>query len=273
MAKKGGGSSSKGPQGTANQAAKKAASDGKITSKEASRITQNAAQSGANAAIAIAKAAASNQAQIAKEVQRSLGLDQTGKGVNYNPMAGSPINSGVTAWNGSSIKPGTAPITGYASYQTSTPSSGSTRYQTPVYTFFNKPKAQPAAPAPASGEAKPASTTEQTPMNGMTDEWGKSVDSGLEEMQAILRQQMEANANQTSLYMGMMQDMMSQMQNANQAPSTPQGAYAATSYQVAPATGAVTTTPIAARKPLANTDLSIPSSYDTAAGVGLNLAI
>jgi len=254
MAKSKGGS-----QRSVNQAAKKAASDGNITAAEGKSLRSQAAQNGANAAIAIAKAAVNNQAKIASEVQRQFGLDQTKQGVNLTSRT--------------PLKPGVAPITGYSSYQTNDPLSGSTNNQAPVYTFFNKPKAAPAATQQQSAPAAttPASTTEQRPMNGMTDEWGQSVDSGLADLQAILKQQMEANASQTSLYMGMMQDMMSQMQNANAA--APQGAYAVTSSTAAPVTGAVQTQAIAPRKPVVNTDLSIPSGTDVAAGAGLNLAI
>lgn len=60
-----------------NKAAKKAASDGKITQREANKIQQQAQKSGANnAAVAIARAAANNQAKIAESVQQSLGIKQ-----------------------------------------------------------------------------------------------------------------------------------------------------------------------------------------------------
>ena len=253
-------------------AASAAASDGRITQREAERIQKVAADNNKNAAIAIAKAAANNQARIAESVQRSLGLDQTGRGVNYNPMESRAYNFGP------GIKPGVAPITGFKGYQTTSPSSGSTNHQAPVYTFFNKKKSgvtstatQPAAEQPAAADGG-----EQKPINNMTEEWGNSVDSGLAEMQAILKQQMEANAEQTTLYMGMMQDMMSQMQTANASPygqMSPQGAYASTTYQVAPAAGAQQTQEITRKKPVANTSLSIGTSPELASGVGLNLAI
>jgi len=92
-----------------------------------------------------------------------------------------------------------------------------------------------------------------------------------------LAAQMEANAAQTDLYMGMMQDMMSQMTMANQQvmadqQAAPQGAYAVSTYQT-PATGAQTTKEIDKRKPVANDSLSIGTTPAKATGVGLNLAI
>ena len=271
-----------GKQKQANQVAKKAASDGKITAKEAAKVQKVTAGSNANAAIAIAKAAANNQAQIANAVQRQLGLDQTGKGVNYSPGPSNPLTG-----QGKQMKPGVAPITGSREYQTNDPWTGSTNHQAPVYTFFDKPKAgsganatkAPAAPAGVSDadidkriqDEVDRRMADLNPMNKQTDQWGESVDSGLEDLQAILAQQMASNAEQTSLYMGMMQDMMSQMQTAN---ATPQGAYSVSTSTAAPAQGAVQTQAINRRKPIANTDLSIPgSSAEAASGAGLNLAI
>jgi hypothetical protein len=93
----------------------------------------------------------------------------------------------------------------------------------------------------------------------------------MSELEAILAAQMKANAAQTDLYMGMMQDMMSQM-TAAQTQTAPQGAYAVSTYQT-PATGAQTTKEIEKRKPVANDSLSISATPATASGVGLNLAI
>ena len=119
-------------------------------------------------------------------------------------------------------------------------------------------------------------------MNNQTEQWSDSVDDGMSELEAILQAQMEANAAQTDLYMGMMQDMMSQMQTANTQNAlvateqpvqmAPQGAYAVTTYQT-PATGAQTTQEIKPRKPVANDSLSISTLPAAASGVGLNLAI
>lgn len=273
-------------QKKANQAAKKAASDGKITQKEAAKIQSVAIRNDGNAAIAIAKAAANNQAQIASQVQRQFGLDQSKNGVNYAPSS-APMAEMQNTLQGSSIRPGVAPITGYTTTQSNNSHSGSTISQAPVYTFFNKKQSgvttKKATPGPydgmmdkASGEggpqvAQPAQKEEQKPVNNMVENWGNSVDRGLTAMEKILQEQMQANAEQTSLYMGMMQDMMTQMQNAQQ--SAPQGAYATTSYQVAPATGAVQTQEIARRKPAPNTDLSISAAPVLGSGVGTQLAI
>lgn len=262
-----------GKQKQANQAARKAASDGKITQKEADKVQKVASNVNANAAIAIAKAAANNQARIAESVQQQLGLDQTKRGVNYNPLESNVL------YGGPAIKPGVAPITGFENHQTRSVNGGSANHQAPVYTFFNKKKSGVTSTTTQPAEEQPAAAAdggEQKPMNNMTEEWGNSVDSGLAEMQAILKQQMEANAEQTTLYMGMMQDMMSQMQTANASPygqMSPQGAYASTTYQVAPAAGAQQTQEITRKKPVANTSLSIGASPELASGVGLNLAI
>jgi uncharacterized tellurite resistance protein B-like protein len=261
-----------GKQKQANQAARKAASDGKITQKEAAKVQKVASNVNANAAIAIAKAAANNQARIAESVQQQLGLDQTKRGVNYNPLESNVL------YGGPAIKPGVAPITGFENHQTRSVNGGSANHQAPVYTFFNKKKSGVTSTTTPPAEEQPAAADggEQKPMNNMTEQWDNSVDSGLAEMQAILKQQMEANAEQTTLYMGMMQDMMSQMQTANASPygqMSPQGAYASTTYQVAPAAGAQQTQEITRKKPVANTSLSIGASPELASGVGLNLAI
>lgn len=303
-----------GSQKNLNKAAKKIAADGKITKDEGAQIQKRAASTGANAAIAIARAAIGNQAQIASQVQRQLGLEQTKKGVNYTPAA-APLQQARDAWSGGAMKPGIAPITGFKTVQTNDKFSGSTNNQVPVYTFFNKGVPAMRANAPGGGGSgnsggsgggtqtantgtdttsnQTTSITDQTPMNGMTEEWGNSVDSSLALMQEIVKQQIENNAQQTSLYMGMMQDTFLQLQAANQRaaetsttppaalmpqaaaiePVQPQSIYAVTTTANAPAQGAIQTQAIGRRKPPGNTDLSIATGYDTAPGAGLNLAI
>jgi hypothetical protein len=242
-----------------NQTANKAASDGKITQKEAEKVQQQALSSGANnAAVAIARAAANNQARIAESVQQSLGIEQN---KNLTRASTTQAPSGMDAY-----------VSGFQQQQGRTVNGGSYNTQVPVYTFQSKSGSTakttaPAATTPAA-ETQPA---EQKPMNNQTEQWSDSVDNGLSELEAILKTQMEANAAQTELYMGMMQDMMSQM-TAAQTQTAPQGAYAVNTYQT-PATGAQTTQEITKRKPVANDSLSIGSDITSAAGVGLNLAI
>lgn len=280
-------SKSSGGSSSVKAAANKASSDGKITAAEAKKVVSLANQSGANPALAIAQAAAKNQAQIVSEVQRSLSLTQNKQGISYtpNPAAGGlgyGFGGSLGAFN-TAVKPGVAPITGYRSYSVSNGDSGSTNMQSPVYTFFNgmqqpgaKSQAGKAAAAQQAASAQQASSsiTDQQPMKPMTDQWGESVDDGMAALQDMIRQQMEANAAQQSQYMSMMQDMMGQMQNAMTPQATPQGAYATTSYQVAPAMGATQTSEINRRKPLANDSLTISDApTSAAAGAGLNLAI
>jgi hypothetical protein len=255
-----------GKKAAVNQAAKKAASDGKVTQKEAAKVQQAANNAGVNnAAVAIARAAANNQAQIAQSVQSQLGITQNKNltKASVTPQAniyGSGAPGGMDAY-----------VSGFTNQQ----GSSANQQQVPIYTFTSRNGSTAKTTKPAAtttpAETQPA---EQKPMNNQTEQWSDSVDNGMSELEAILKTQMEANAAQTELYMGMMQDMMSQMQMANQQQqqATPQGAYAVTTYQT-PATGAQTTKEIAPRKPVANDSLSISSLPAAASGVGLNLAI
>lgn len=254
-----------------NKAARRAASDGRITQKEAARIqsisqkvSSSPSKAQNNAVVAIAKAAANNQARIAQSVQQSFGFDQNKNltQVNYTPPSSSTYIKGQRVSSGGQPLPaGAAPITAIG------------KNDVPTYTFTSKKKNGVTAKTtnPDGTTTENNSVTDQDPMNPMTDQWGDSVDSGLGELEAILAAQMEANAQQTSLYMGMMQDMMMQMQQAQQ--TAPQGAYATTTYQVDPAGGAKQTQEIVARKPITNESLSIAQVPTQAAGVGLNLAI
>jgi hypothetical protein len=178
------------------------------------------------------------------------------------------------------------PKTVYAGYSTTTtPGQGgsggdSGSWHTPGTTTYNPivlPKGLTAAgqKAPATTQTTTTDASQQgDAMKGATNEWGDSVDQGQLDLQAMIQAQMEANAQQTSLYMGMMQDMMNQMQGAQQQQqqATTQGAYATTTYQT-PATGAQQTQAITARKPIANDTLSIASLPSLDSGVGFNLAI
>ena len=253
------------------QAAKKAASDGKITQKEAAKVQQKAASSGANnAAAAIAKAAVNNQAKIASSVQASLGITQNKNQTkaSFYPQPGS-----------ATPKPGAANVTGFETQTTPWRQGQQTKTEVPIYTFTQKkPTVKTTKEKTNNTDTTNTDTTntdtnntEQKPIDGQTEDWSDSVNNGMSELEAILASQMEANAAQTDLYMGMMQDMMSQMTMANQQ-AAPQGAYAVSAYQT-PAAGAQTTKEIDKRKPVANDSLSIGTAPAKATGVGLNLAI
>lgn len=252
------------------KAAKKAASDGRITRKEAAKIQRKATSSGANnAAAAIAKAAANNQAKIASSVQASLGITQN---KNLTKASFSPQPGNATP------KAGAANVTGFQTQTTPWRQGQQTKTEVPIYTFTQKKPTVKTTKektnntnTDANNTNTDTNNTEQNPVAGQTEQWSDSVDNGMSELEAILASQMEANAAQTDLYMGMMQDMMSQMTMANQQ-AAPQGAYAVSTYQT-PATGAQTTKEIDKRKPVANDSLSIGTTPAKATGVGLNLAI
>ena len=247
------------------KAANKAAKDGRITQKEAAKVQQKAASSGANnAAAAIAKAAVNNQAKIASSVQASLGITQN---KNQTKASFSPQPGSATP------KPGAANVTGFET-QTTWRQGQQTKTEVPIYTFTQKkPTVKTTKEKTNNTDTTNTDTnnTEQNPIDGQTEQWSDSVNNGMSELEAILASQMEANAAQTDLYMGMMQDMMSQMTMANQQ-AAPQGAYAVSTYQT-PAAGAQTTKEIDKRKPVANDSLSIGTAPAKATGVGLNLAI
>ena len=253
------------------KAANKAAKDGRITRKEAAKIQQKAASSGANnAAAAIAKAAVNNQAKIASSVQASLGITQN---KNQTKASFSPQPGSATP------KPGAANVTGFETQTTPWRQGQQTKTEVPIYTFTQKKptvkttkeKTNNTDTTNTDDTSTDTNNTEQKPINGQTEDWSDSVNNGMSELEAILASQMEANAAQTDLYMGMMQDMMSQMTMANQQ-AAPQGAYAVSAYQT-PAAGAQTTKEIDKRKPVANDSLSIGTAPAKATGVGLNLAI
>ena len=253
------------------KAANKAAKDGKITQKEAAKVQQKAASSGANnAAAAIAKAAVNNQAKIASSVQASLGITQN---KNQTKASFSPQPGSATP------KPGAANVTGFETQTTPWRQGQQTKTEVPIYTFTQKKptvkttkeKTNNTDTTNTDDTSTDTNNTEQKPINGQTEDWSDSVNNGMSELEAILASQMEANAAQTDLYMGMMQDMMSQMTMANQQ-AAPQGAYAVSTYQT-PAAGAQTTKEIDKRKPVANDSLSIGTAPAKATGVGLNLAI
>ena len=253
------------------QAANKAAKDGKITQKEAAKVQQKAASSGANnAAAAIAKAAVNNQAKIASSVQASLGITQN---KNQTKASFSPQPGSATP------KPGAANVTGFETQTTPWRQGQQTKTEVPIYTFTQKKptvkttkeKTNNTDTTNTDDTSTDTNNTEQKPIDGQTEDWSDSVNNGMSELEAILAAQMEANAAQTDLYMGMMQDMMSQMTMANQQ-AAPQGAYAVSAYQT-PAAGAQTTKEIDKRKPVANDSLSIGTTPAKATGVGLNLAI
>lgn len=250
-----------------NQAAKKAASDGKISGKEAKAIMQVAQKGGGNAALAIANQVARGATANAN-AQRNTGLQIKGNTIAYDPKAAlsqlSYVDQGRVNYG---VIPNPAPDPVSRKFTQNT--AGTFTY------LGGKPAAaKPAAAASAATTPAAAPAEEQNPMNKMTDQWGETVDSGMTEMQAIIEAQIKANSEQAGLYMGMMQDMMAQMQAAQQQQSQqPQAAYAVTTSNAAPAQGATQTQAIAARKKPLNTILSIDSAPTLGSGVGTNLAI
>lgn len=247
-----------------NEAARKAASDGKITDKEVQKIqrTGNASGAAKSAIEAIARAAADNRAQISEAAQRQLGITQskdlsrssvTQRQIEANPRFSSDFY-----------------VSGFQGMQGSSVNGGSYNARVPVYTYQGKtPGTAAGGNNAAAGGAGGASGASGPAMDPMTNAWSSSVDAAMAKMNKQIKAQIKAQTEQSELYMGMMKDMMEQMKNAGQ--SVQQPAYTVTTTQT-PATGAQTTAEIAARKPVTNDTLTI-DPVATATGTGLNLAI
>lgn len=247
-----------------NQAARKAASDGNITEKEVKKIQRIAADSGAkNTVEAIARAAADNRAQIAEASARALGISQN-KDLSRSSVTRTLQNSYMNAGTGSDFY-----VSGFSNRQRSGPNQGSWTEKNPIYTYKGNPAGAGGGSNGGDGAGGGASGPSGPAMDPMTNAWSASIDQAMARMNKQIKAQIQAQTEQTELYMGMMKDMMEQMQNAGQ--SVQQPAYTVTTTQT-PATGAQTTEEITARKPVTNDTLTI-DPVATAAGTGLNLAI
>jgi len=244
-----------------NQAAKKAASDGRINGKEAKALMAKAAESGANAALAIANQASKGVA-VTENAQRNSGLNiATSGAITYNPQAVvkqlSPIDQSRVSYG---VMPSPAPLPVNPKFTQNTAGT---------YTYLagsGIPVAQQVKTTKPAAAADTTTTTTTTEPEAKPDPNQALIDS--------INAQIAANATQAELYMGQINDLMASMQTANQQGGLSSIApYAVTSTSVDPASGAKTTSAVAPRKKPTATDLSVDSLVSNSAGTGLNIAI
>jgi hypothetical protein len=261
-------------QKAVNTAAKKAASDGKITGKEAKAIQQVAAKSGGSTAVAVSNQAAKGVA-VTSNAQKNTGLEIKGNGqITYNPAAATSqlsyldqarINYGVIP------NPAPAPVNAKFAQNT----AGTYSYTAPTAPRVTTSGVLPGQITMESGSnaGGPKAPATSDPPAG-TQNWNNTIDANTQALIDALNEQTATNARNQELYMGMMSDLSAQMAAANQQSTQQAGPYAVTTSAAAPAAGAQTTTAIAARrKPLANTSLAIGPLTAAGLGTGLNIPV
>ena len=254
-------------QKAVNNAAKKAASDGKITGSEAKAIQQVAAKSGGSTAVAVANQAAKG-VTVNSNAQSNTGLTIKPSGqITYNPAAvTSQLSYLDQARINNGLAPNPAPAPANPKFTQNT--AGTYSYAAPTTV-----KVVNAAPPPPPGNDSPPDPNANTAPAG-TQNWNNTIDANTQALIDALNEQTAANARNQELYMGMMSDLSAQMAAANQQSTQQAGPYAVTTSAAAPAAGAQTTTAIAARrKPLANTSLAIGPLTAAGLGTGLNIPV
>lgn len=181
-----------------------------------------------------------------------------------------------TSWvreNGYSLNPGPGLVmVGQAKYQTSNPSSGSTNHVVPYYGSLemvskaaNKKSAKPP-------EAQPSGGTQQASSGDkMTDQWGQSIDTGVNSMVSSISKMISDNQANIGLFMGTIGDLVKQMGEARQFQQ--QSPYAVTTTSSSTAPTAQTTQPISRRFRPTSNSLAIGPTEMQSAGSGLNIAV
>jgi hypothetical protein len=243
-----------------NQAAKKAASDGKINGKEAKALMAKAAESGANAALAIANQA-SRGAAVNENAQRNTGLNIAKNGlISYDPQTVTKQLSTIDQMRVNyGVIPNPAPLPVNPKFTQNTAGTYTYLAGSGIPAAKQVKTTKPAAAADTT-------TTTTTEPEAKPDPNQALIDS--------INAQIAANATQAELYMGQINDLMASMSTANQQGGLSSIApYAVTSTSVDPASGAKTTSAVAPRKKPTATDLSVDSLVSNSAGTGLNIAI
>jgi hypothetical protein len=257
-------------QKAVNTAAKNAASDGKITGKEAKAIQQVAAKSGGSTAVAVSNQAAKGVA-VTSNAQKNTGLEIKGNGqITYNPAA---VTSQLSYLDQARINygaiPNPAPAPVNAKFAQNT--AGTYSYTAPTAPRVTTSGVLPGQITMESGSnaGGPKAPATNDPPAG-TQNWNGSVDAGTQALIDAITKLTESNKTNQDLY----QNLLDGMNNPANQQVAQAGPYAVTTSAATPAAGAQTTSAIAARrKPLANTSLAIGPLTAAGLGTGLNIAV
>lgn len=206
-------------------------------------------------------------AQVAQNLAPLSGL-QMNPGTVY---AGSSttVTPGTTAtkFNGNVSTPATTTynpivlprsvVTGVAA----SPGAGTGAGAGPYNYAINPGAGNDQGPPPPPGTVNPSNPT---------GNWWDSITEGINGILTSITDQITANNANQQLYMGDMQQLLSQMNSTGQQTFAP---YATTTTFAAPAQGAQTTQAIARRLKNLNTSLAIAPAESTSAGTGLNIPV
>lgn len=262
---------------TANQKIKAALATGgnnKLTNSEIRNLTQ--AGIGVDKILTVA---AKNNAVIGQRAQDAYGVDQNKKGViSYTPAAAAPGASMFGGVTSTAPKPGSGwAVTGIAPQGT------------PTYTYMGPVKTTPSSPSQSPGgftmsgandqglPPPPGSNPGTTPggpgttTTAPTTNWWDSIVTGINGVLTTINNQIDTNNKNQELYMGDIQNLISQM-TTTPAPQTI-APYAVTTTTNAPAQGAQLTQAISRRLKNLNTSLAIAPATTASAGTGLNIAV